>query len=101
MLGTNQTVAALILLVPALLALASLLVWLPPPTGAGALVLAWIFIVWPLAAAILMWLSAGNVGANLKVNLDGILYVPMATMAWSALIGYGVATVAGKQLELG
>src|SRR5690606_17595609 len=101
-LGSNRTIAALLLIVPALLALVSLLVWLPPPGRAGAHVIAWIVIVWPLLAGVLMWINAGEsagMGAALKSNLDGFLYIPMAGMAWGALVGYGVATVAGKQLE--
>jgi len=98
-LGTNRTVPALLLIVPAVLALASLVVWLPGPGGAGTHILAWIWIVWPLAAAVLSWLSAGDIGPNLKVNLDGVLYRPMALMAWTALVGFGAATVVGKQLE--
>ena len=98
-LGTNHTVQALVLLVPVLLALVSMLVWLPPPTHAGAHIIAWVFIVWPLVASILEWLNAGHLSESLRASLDGVLYMPIAAMAWSALVGYGVASVAGKQLE--
>lgn len=99
MLGSNMTVPALNLLVPAVLALVSLIVWLPGPGRAGTNILAWIWIVLPLVLSLLNWLSGGEIGAVLKSNLDGVLYVPMAAMAWGALVGYGVATVVGKQLE--
>jgi len=98
-LGSNHTVPALLLIVPALLALVSMVVWLPSPGHVGAHIIAWVFIVWPLIASILMLLNGGGVGAALKANLDGVLYVPMAAMSWAALVGYGVASAAGKQLE--
>jgi hypothetical protein len=87
-------------LMPALFALLSFLVWLPAPGRAGAHVLAWLLIVWPLVGAIAVWLVNGNLGTTLKSSLDGVLYLPLAAVAWAALTGYGVATVAGKQLEL-
>ena len=99
MLGTNHTVPAIILIFPALLALVSLLVWLPGPGHAGAHIIAWIWIVWPLVASILGLIQGENIGAALKSSLDGFLYVPMAMMSWAALVGYGVASAAGKQLE--
>jgi len=92
-------VAGIVALVPAALAVLSFLVWLPAPGRAGAHILAWLLIVWPLVDAIVAWLVSGNLGATLKGSLNGVLYMPLAAMAWRALTGYGVATVAGKQLE--
>ena len=98
--GTAQhKVGAILALMPIVLAVLALLVWLPAPGRAGAHILAWLLIVWPLVASIGMWLLAGELGANLKSNLYGILYMPMAAMAWAGLTGYGVATITGKQLE--
>ncbi len=91
--------AAFLSLVPVVLAILAFLVWLPPPGRAGAHILAWIMIVWPLVAALGFWLLGENLGDTLKVNLSGILYAPLAQMAWTALTGYGVATFVGKQLE--
>jgi len=98
-LGTNHTVPALIIIVPALLALVSMVVWLPSPGHVGTHIIAWVFIVWPLVASILTLVSGENIGAQLKASLDGFLYTPMAIMSWAALVGYGVASAAGKQLE--
>ncbi len=98
-LGTNRTIPALILIVPGVLALVSLLVWLPGPGSAGTHILAWIWIVWPLVASIMTLVSGENIGAQLKSSLDRFLYVPMAAMSWAALVGYGIASAAGKQLE--
>jgi hypothetical protein len=93
-------VAGIVQLVPAVLAILSFLVWLPPPGRAGSHVIAWLLIVWPLVTSITVWLVSGNLGATLKNSLNGVLYMPLAAMAWAALTGYGVATVAGKQLEM-
>jgi hypothetical protein len=98
-LGTNHTIPALILIVPAVLALVSMLVWLPGPGHAGTHIIAWVWIVWPLVASILTLINGENIGAQLKGSLDGFLYTPMALMSWAALVGYGVASAAGKQLE--
>jgi hypothetical protein len=89
----------IVALVPALLAVVAFLVWLPAPGRAGAHILAWLLIVWPLVGAIAVWLAHGDLGATLKDSLNAVLYMPLAAMAWAALTGYGVATVAGKQLE--
>ncbi len=95
----NGQGAAFLSLVPVVLAILAFLVWLPPPGHAGAHILAWVMIVWPLVAALGFWLLGENIGDTLKVNLSSILYAPLAQMAWTALTGYGVATVVGKQLD--
>ena len=84
------------------LTLLALLAWLPPPGTAGAKVLAWIFIVQILFDSLVSTILMGELsqlGAMLKSNLFGVLLLPLTLMAWSALNGYGVASVAGKSLE--
>jgi hypothetical protein len=68
------------------------------PRSRGAHIIAWIWIVWPLVASILGLIRARASGGA-QGSLDGFLYVPMAAMSWAALVGYGVASAAGKQLE--
>jgi len=97
--SAQAAVAGIVGLVPVVLAVLAFLVWLPPPGRAGAHILAWTLIMWPLVAAIVTWLLGENLGDALKANLSGILYAPLAAMAWTALTGYGTATVIGKQLE--
>lgn len=82
------------------IAVMSLLAWMPGPATGGAKVFAWLMILWPtLIAQVAMLAVAGHVG-------DAIKHSPFeATMAWApvaayfVLIGYGLATVIGKQLE--
>jgi hypothetical protein len=77
----------------------SLLAWMPAPATGGAKVFAWAILLWATAArAIILFLVAGNVGDHIKAK-------PSDLVSWGVqaalivLIGYGVATVAGKQLE--
>jgi hypothetical protein len=85
----------------------SLLAWLPSPvTGASGL-WAWLLILWGLIAQVATLLVAGNLG-------DRVVQAPNETLvAWIAggpaglalgaaylvLVGYGLASVVGKQLE--
>jgi hypothetical protein len=86
-------------LLPFLLAVFALLVWIPGPSGAGSIIMAWIWITLPLLTAVVLLLISSDIGATLKGSLGGILWMPSALMAWTALFGYGLATVLGKQLE--
>jgi hypothetical protein len=98
-LGSNQTVEALFMLFPVVLALVSLIAWTPPPGRAAGHILAWIWITYGLAAALVLLLAGGHVGETLKSSLSEVLYIPLGHMAWVALVGYGAASVVGKQLE--
>jgi hypothetical protein len=98
--GSGQmTVIAIVNLLPVVLALLAFLVWLPPPGRAGAHIMAWAWIALPVVSAIATWMASGNLGDTLKTSLAAIIYVPLAIAAWTALTGYGVATVVGKQME--
>ena len=80
----------------------ALLAWLPPPGSAGTKILAWIFIVKPLfdvLARTLLSMELGQLPALFKSDLFTLLFMPVALIAWNALEGYGVASVAGKSLE--
>jgi len=93
-------------LVPALelgllvIAVMSLLCWMPGPATGGAKVFAWLVILWStLMFQIGGLLVEGHLGDAIKAS-------PFkATMEWAphaayfVLIGYGLATVIGKQLE--
>ena len=82
------------------IAVMSLLAWMPGPATGGAKVFAWLLILWPtLITQVVMLVVQGHLGDVIKDS-------PFrATMAWApaaayiALIGYGLATVFGKQLE--
>jgi hypothetical protein len=82
------------------IAVISLLVWMPGPATGGAKVFAWLLILWStLVLQIGGLVIAGAIGDAVKASPFG------ATMAWApvaayfVLIGYGLATVIGKQLE--
>jgi hypothetical protein len=76
----------------------SLLVWMPGPATGGAKVFAWLIILYPVAAYFVNMLIAGHV-------VDVIKASPQALVSWvdgatcSVFVGYGLATVFGKQLE--
>lgn len=82
------------------IAVMSLLAWMPGPATGGAKVFAWLLILWPtLITQVVMLVIAGHIG-------DAVKESPFtATMAWAplaaymVLVGYGLATVFGKQLE--
>jgi len=82
------------------IAVMSLLAWMPGPATGGAKGFAWLLILWPtLISQIALLLVQGHLGDVIKES-------PFhATMAWApaaayiALVGYGLATVFGKQLE--
>ena len=91
----------------------SLLAWLPAPASGGSKVLAWLLITWAAISTLTLLLVSGGLG-------DVISTSPYAAVSWiagggpggkeamavvgfpvayMALIGYGLATVFGKQLE--
>lgn len=86
-------------LLPLLFLLVCLLVWLPGPGSAGAGILAWIAILYPVASALILLLVGGDIGATLKSSLSAVVYIPLATSAWLAFAGYGLASFSGKSLE--
>lgn len=92
-------VTAIVEVIPVVLAVVSLIVWMPSPSSAGALIIAWIFIMWPLIKAITNMLVAGHIGATIKGAIGPTLLLPMAMAAWVGLAAYGAATLVGKSLE--
>jgi hypothetical protein len=80
----------------------ALLCWLPPPGAAGTKILAWLLITRPVVMSLITGLLLpyeGGLVAGLMGGIYGVFLAPVAWMAWTALLGYGVATVMGKQLE--
>jgi hypothetical protein len=97
--GEMKIIAALDI-VSIVLVVLTLLAWLPSPSSGMAKLLGWLLILWPLIEHL----------ANLIVPgpefIDAIVATPFAAlMVWAAfspylvLIGYGLASVIGKQLE--
>jgi hypothetical protein len=75
-----------------------LLVWMPGPATAGAKIFAWIVLVVPVAAFLLFTLADGNIG-DLISKAPGTIVSWVPGVAYAVLVGYGGATVIGKQLE--
>ena len=94
-------VVPILFLVPIVVALLSLLAWIPGPSSAAAKIFAWIMIVWPVVAALVTLLIGGDIGAHIKADMHGVFWVPIASMGWLAFAGYGLASVVGKSLEHG
>ena len=92
-------VMAIVALLPAALALAALFVWLPGPSSAGAKVIAWLFILIGVIAGYTALIVNGHMSDVLKISLNNALLSGWVVAAWSALLGYGLATVFGKNLE--
>jgi len=84
----------------------SLLAWLPAPVSGGAKVWAWFLILWSLIVHVTMLVVGGNIGDAIKASPNHAL-LPWITggggialgSAYLALVGYGLASVVGKQLE--
>ncbi|HWN69254.1 MAG TPA: hypothetical protein VNM90_16555 [Haliangium sp.] len=80
----------------------ALLCWLPPPGAAGTKVLAWLLITQPVVMSLITGVVQPHEGGLVSGLMGGIYSVflaPVVAMAWIALLGYGIATVVGKQLE--
>jgi hypothetical protein len=92
-------VGVILNLLPFFLAVISLLVWIPSSSSAMGTPLAWAWIVLPLVTSIVGLLIIGDVGTKLKGGLYPYIWLPSAAMAWTALVGYGVAVAVGKNLE--
>lgn len=76
----------------------NLLVWMPGPATAGGKVFAWIWMLAPLVVMVFGLIDAGHIG-DIATHTPGMLlmWVPVTTCA--VFLGYGLATVFGKQLE--
>ncbi len=92
-------VAPIVQLAGLLIVVASLLVWLPAPSTGAAKILAWLFIMWPLVEAIAKLIIVGHIGDAVPKSPNGTLmeWAPMS--GYLVLVGYGLATAIGKQLE--
>ncbi len=76
-----------------------MLVWLPAPSSAGAKVIAWLWILLGVIIGYTTLLVNGHLGDVIKVRLNDSLLSGWVTAAWAAFLGYGLATVFGKNLE--
>jgi hypothetical protein len=97
----GQQLALVVILVMCLLA------WLPAPITGGATLWAWLLILWPLVS----WTIANLTTGDPNTLVDLVREHPYLALAWTlglgtsvgsaylVLIGYGLASLIGKQLE--
>ena len=90
---------SIVKLLPFLLAVVSLVAWLPAPSSAAGSILAWMWITLPVVVAIQTLVISPQIAAALKGGLSQFIWLPFAAMGWNALAGYGLATMLGKGLE--
>jgi hypothetical protein len=76
-----------------------LLAWMPGPATAGAKVFAWILILLPVAATALKLAGASHMDEIVTKQPGMVLSSFVPAMVYAVFLGYGLATVIGKQLE--
>jgi hypothetical protein len=83
----------------------SLLAWLPAPVTGAAKVWAWLLILWALLAHVVHLVLAGGLGGAITSAPNATLlgWVAGGTgaigSAYLVIVGYGLASVIGKQIE--
>jgi hypothetical protein len=96
--GANHMEVVIPALAQIVLAVVCLLVWMPGPATAGAKLLAWAVLLFPIVQFALLTINAGHLG-DVVSKAPGKLLMWAPAVAYNVLVGYGVATVVGKQLE--
>jgi hypothetical protein len=86
-------------LMSVLLGLLALIAWLPGPGTAGAKVLAWVILLFPILHHLVDLVLAGGIGASIKASPFTALLAPLPGVAYLAMATIGVAAIVGKQLE--
>ena len=90
----------IIALAQIVLAVVCLMVWMPGPATAGAKYLAWAVLLLPVVAIVLTILGGrGDVGDIITKTPGMFLAAWVPALVYGVLLGYGGATVIGKQLE--
>jgi hypothetical protein len=96
--GANHMEIVIVALAQIVLVVLCLLAWMPGPATAGAKIFAWAVLLFPIVGFLLMVLGDGHIGDMIS-KAPGKLVVWAPAVAYSVLVGYGAATVIGKQLE--
>lgn len=106
--GTQKVTPALTLALITIVVM-SLLAWLPAPVTGGAKVWAWLLILWALFVHAIHIALAGDIGSAISATpnqtilswVAGGAAGPMYLIgsAYLVIVGYGLASVIGKQLE--
>ncbi|HEY0192366.1 MAG TPA: hypothetical protein VGC42_14700 [Kofleriaceae bacterium] len=107
--GLGRVAPALIVVYVVIVVMA-LLAWLPSPITGGAIVWAWMLILWGLVVHVVELVLAGGIPEKLTgapnatllgwvVGLDADKASPLLGAAYLVFVGYGLAAFLGKQLE--
>ena len=75
-----------------------LLAWMPGPATAGAKVFAWILILFPIATTALKLAGSSHMD-KIITKSPGLVLSFVPGIVYAVFLGYGLATVIGKQLE--
>jgi hypothetical protein len=92
-------VAPLLELIFVVVVVLTLLVWLPPPSSAGAKLFAWILIFWGAVMHFQRLILSENLGEQIKTAPFESAMAWAPTVAYLAIFGYGLAAMLGKRLE--
>ena len=98
----DKKIMPIIEIVKVLLVVATLLAWLPSPSSGASKLFAWLLIPYgALVTLTLLILALGSdkLGAILELSPYGAVMAWAPVAAFLVLVGYGFATVLGKQLE--
>ncbi|HSD90075.1 MAG TPA: hypothetical protein VLB44_21235, partial [Kofleriaceae bacterium] len=96
--GRNHMELYITALAQIVLVVMCLLAWMPGPATAGGKIFAWAIILWPVAAFILAFVGMSHFD-EILTKQPGQVVQWAPGVVYSILVGYGVATVVGKQLE--
>jgi hypothetical protein len=98
----DRKIMPIIEVVMVLLVVSTLLAWLPSPSSGASKLFAWLLIPYgALVTLVALILALGNsaIGAMIELSPYGALMAWAPVAAFLVLVGYGFATVLGKQLE--
>jgi hypothetical protein len=90
---------AIFMLATVVLCVLALLAWIPGPSTGGASLWAWLFILRAMWTRMTTVIVAGGIGAAVEHSPFETLAAWVPFVAYAAILGYGLATVIGKQLE--
>lgn len=95
----KDKVRGILELLPLVYALLALLAWLPGPGGGMGTVTAWLWITLPAVELLATLLLGGHIGDFVKARPYAALMSWAPASAYLVFVGYGFATILGKQLE--
>jgi hypothetical protein len=96
--GKNHMEQTLAFLAQIILVVLCLLAWMPGPATAGAKVFAWALILFPIAMFALQLAGMSHLD-SIVTKSPGLLLAWVPGVVYAVFLGYGLATVIGKQLE--